>query len=126
MLAGGRAIRVGDQLFREIASILIEKVRDPRVEGVTITGTRLSKDLRRATVFFSVIGSAEQVQRARTGLESARRFIKRELGARMELKHVPEINFEYDSSMETGNRMDRLFEDIRKSEDREGEEKAKT
>ena len=57
MLAGKRAVRVGDQLLREIADLLMRRVRDPRVKGATLTGVELSDDLKHAKVYYSVLGS---------------------------------------------------------------------
>lgn len=116
MLPGKRAVRVGDLVLREIATLLIEKVKDPRVKGVTLTGVRLSNDLKRARIFFSVVGDQIRIDEARAGLNSARGFIKREVGMRMELRYVPEISFAHDPSLETGSHMERVFAKIRRSE----------
>jgi len=112
MLAGKRAVRVGDQILKEIALLLLERVKDPRIQGVTITGIRLTNNLKLAKVYYSVIGEENQIERAQAGLDSAKGFIKREIGLRMELRYIPEILFLYDPSLESGNRMDRLFEEI--------------
>jgi len=113
MLAGKRSVRVGDQILKEVALILMEKVKDPRVEGVTVTGINLSKDLRYAKVYYSVMGESSRVETARTGLDSAKGFIKREIGLRLTLRYVPEITFVYDSTLVTGNKIERLFEKLK-------------
>ena len=113
MLTGKRSARVGDQILREIALLLLRRVRDPRVRGVTVTGVRLSNDLKIARVYFSVMGEEEQIKRAQTGLESAKGFIKREIGRQLSLRYVPEIIFVHDASLEKGNHMDRIFEALR-------------
>ena len=118
MLAGRRAVRVGDQIQKEIAVLLLERVKDPRVKGVTVTGIRLSDDLKIARIYYSLIGSKAQVERAQAGLDSAKGFIKKQIALRMALKYVPEITFLHDSSLEEGNHMDRLFDKIRKEERR--------
>lgn len=118
MLAGKRALRVGDQILKEISYLLIEKVKDPRVRGVTLTGIKLSKDLKMAGVFYSVIGQKYQIDKAQAGLESARSFIKREISLRMELRYTPEIIFSYDASLEIGSHMERLFDKLRSDESR--------
>ena len=116
MLAGKRAVRVGDQLLREIADLLLSSVRDPRVKGVTLTGVDLSDDLKHAKVFYSLIGDEKEFERIQEGLDSARGFIKRELATRMELKYMPDIVFRRDLSLEEGNRMERLFESLKSDE----------
>ena len=116
MLPGKRALRVGDLILRETAFILLEKVKDPRVQGVTLTGIRLGDDLKQAKIFYSVVGDQGAIERAQTGLTSAKGFIKKEIGSRMELRYVPEISFIYDPSLEDGSHMERVFEKIRESE----------
>jgi len=116
MVPGKRAVRVGDLILREVAFLLLEKVKDPRVQGVTLTGIRLSNDLKQAKVFYSVLGEDVQIAKALKGLNSAKGFIKREIGSRMELRYVPEILFVHDPSLKEGNHMERVFEKIGESE----------
>ncbi|MBW1861415.1 MAG: 30S ribosome-binding factor RbfA [Deltaproteobacteria bacterium] len=113
MLAGKRAVRVGDQLLREIADLVVKKVNDPRVKGATITGIHLSNDLKNARVYYSLIGDNNDVLRTQAGFDRAKGFIKREIGNRMELKYIPDIIFKHDPSMEKGSYMDRLFEKLK-------------
>ena len=113
MLAGKRAVRLGDQILKEIAQLLLEKVKDPRVQGVTMTGIHLSNDLRQARAYYSVIGTRTEVETAQAGMESAKGFIKREIGMRMALKYIPEITFIHDSSLENGSHMERLLEKLK-------------
>jgi ribosome-binding factor A len=110
MSVGKRAIRVGDQLLREIADLLVKKVKDPRVRGTTLTGIRLTNDLKIARVYFSVMGDREDVLKAQKGLDSAKGFIKRGVGLRLELKYMPDIIFEHDPTLEIGDHMEKLFQ----------------
>ncbi|MFC1821312.1 30S ribosome-binding factor RbfA [Thermodesulfobacteriota bacterium] len=112
MLAGKRALRVGDQILREIAIVLIEKVNDPRIKGATLTGIRLSNDLKNARVFYSIIGSDTDIVKAQTGLDSAKGFIKRAIGARLALKYMPDITFKHDPTLQKGHYMERLLNDL--------------
>jgi ribosome-binding factor A len=116
MLAGKRADRVGDQLLREIADLLLSSVRDPRVKGATLTGVDLSNDLKHAKVYYSLIGDKKEFERIQEGLDSAKGFIKRELATRMELKYMPDIIFRRDLSLEEGNRMEKLFKNLKSEE----------
>lgn len=104
-----RAVRVGDLILHEVADLLARKVKDPRVHSVTLTGVQLSNDLRHAKIFFSQIGEEKEIQRAKGGLESAKGFIKREIGIRLDLKYVPDILFIHDPSLKTGADMERLL-----------------
>ncbi len=116
MLPGKRATRVGDQILRFIAELLMNKIRDPRIKGVTLTGINLSNDLKNARIFFSVIGTESEVKQALTGLESARGFIKRQLGSGLGLRYVPDIIFDHDPTLATGNRLEQLFKKIQDEE----------
>jgi len=109
MLAGSRTARVGEQILKEIAVLLIESVKDPRVREVTMTGIKLSRDLKYAKVYYSVLGGQQEVNRAQAGLDSAKGYIKRMIGQRLKLKYVPNILFIHDVSLETGTNIERLL-----------------
>ncbi|MBN1847331.1 MAG: 30S ribosome-binding factor RbfA [Deltaproteobacteria bacterium] len=114
MLAGKRATRVGDQILKEIADLLIRKIKDPRIKGVTLTGIDLSDDLRHAKVYYSLMGDKTGMERIQAGLDSAKGFIKREIGLRLHLRYIPEILFRYDSTLEMGDQMEKLFQKIKR------------
>jgi ribosome-binding factor A len=116
MLPGRRANRVGDLILREIADLLMTRVKDPRVKATTVTGIFVSKDLRYAKVFYSLIGSEQEILEAQRGLESATGFIKREIGLRMDLKYVPDIVFKHDPSLAEGDHMEKLLQKLKKEE----------
>ena len=116
MLAGKRAIRVGDQILRGMAELLMLKVKDPRVKGTTLTGIHLSKDLKNAKVYYSVLGGVQAVRQAQAGLDSAKGFIKREIGLRLPLKYVPDITFKHDRTLEMGDHMEKLLMSLKEDE----------
>jgi ribosome-binding factor A len=122
MLAGKRAVRVGDQILKEIADLLMRKVKDPRVNSVTLTGINLTDDLKHGKIFFSVIGESEDIQKTQSGLDSAKGFIRREVAHRLNLRYMPDLMFQYDPSIEVGNHMERLFQKIHKNESIEQDE----
>ncbi len=118
MLPGKRSVRVGDVILKEVAFLLLERVRDPRVLGVTLTGISLSNDLKQARIYFSVMGDdAPLVERAQEGLNSATGFLKREIGRRVDLRYIPGITFVYDPSLKTGSHMERVFEKLREPDE---------
>jgi ribosome-binding factor A len=117
MLPGRRANRVGDLILREIAELLMTRVKDPRVKKTTVTGIFVSKDLRYARVYYSVIGDEQQIMETQKGLDSATGFIKREIGLRMDLKYVPDIVFKHDPSLAVGDHMEKLFQKLRVEEE---------
>lgn len=112
MLAGSRSHRVGDQILREISNLLLRKVKDPRLRGVTLTDVRMSKDLRHAYVYYSLVGQDEQKKQTQAGFESAKGFIRKEIAERLQLRYVPDIQFIFDISLEYGQKMERLLEKI--------------
>jgi len=116
MLPGRRANRVGDLILREIADLLMTRVKDPRVKKTTVTGIELSKDLRYAKVFYSLIGDDQEIRAAQKGLESATGFIKREIGLRMDLKYMPDIVFKHDPSLAEGDHMEKLLRSLKTDE----------
>ena len=111
-----RQARVGDLLRQTIAELIQRKVKDPRVEGVTITGVDVSVDLRICRVFFCVF-DAEKKDQAQLGLESTAGFIRHELRKELRLKHVPEIFFDYDTSFDYGSKIDNILERLDKDEE---------
>lgn len=108
-----RSVRLGDTLLREIADILTRKVKDPRVHGTTLTGIAMSNDLKHARVYYSLIGGEADILKAQAGLDSARGFIKREIGQRMDLRYIPEIFFRHDRSLEEGDHMEKLLQGLK-------------
>jgi ribosome-binding factor A len=112
MLAGARSHRVGDQILREISNLLLFKVKDPRLRGITLTEVKMSKDLRHAYVYYSILGKDEQKRDAQAGFESAKGFIRKAVGESLHLRYVPDIQFRYDISLEQGQRIERLLEEV--------------
>ena len=103
-----RARRVGEQLRQELADILRREMKDPRVARVTITAVEVTSDLEHAKIFFSLLEG--DVAETRGVLQKAAGFLRTELAHRMRLRTVPRLNFQYDESIERGNRMDRLID----------------
>ena len=112
-----RADRVADLIQIEISDILLRQVRDPRIGAVTITGAKVSDDLRTARIFFVELGKDQCSAEVKTGLASATGFLRRELGRRLQLRCVPELLFSYDPSFAYGNRLERLISEIHREEE---------
>jgi len=104
-----RNARLEGEMRATLADLLHQEVKDPRLDGVTVSVVRLSADRTRARVFFSLIGDAEAERRAADGFDAASSFLRRELGQRMRLRAVPSLEFERDTSFEYGDRMERVF-----------------
>jgi ribosome-binding factor A len=97
---------------QEISELLVRKIKDPRLELITITGVEVSPDLQMARVYFSRFGNPDEIRRGQEGLQSAAGFIKRELGQRMKLRRVPDLEFIHDTSFEYGDRIESLLKDL--------------
>lgn len=111
-MATRRQRKVADLIQREISDVINRRVRDPRVEGVTVTTVKVSADLRYADVCFAQFGDAEARKAALAGLTAAAGFVRRELAPRLNLRYVPELRFHEDLSWEQAARIDALLEQI--------------
>lgn len=109
-----RADRVADLIQCEIADILLKQVRDPRIGAVTITGVKVTDDLRLAKVYFVELAQDTIHAQTLAGLEKATGFMRRELGRRLQLRCVPDLIFREDASFAYGNRIERLLAEIKR------------
>ena len=107
-----RPQKVADLIQRELSDLLRREVRDPRVGMVTITAVDVSPDFSNAKVLFTCLESAH-VKEAALGLKRAAGFLRSQLARRMNLYATPELRFEYDESIERGDRLHRLIDSVR-------------
>jgi ribosome-binding factor A len=103
--------RIADQIQRELAELVRLEVRDPRVRMVTLTGVELSRDKSHAKVFFTVMGSTDEVEACAEGLNRAAGFLRSSLAHQLSTRTVPELHFAYDESIERGVRISKLIDD---------------
>ena len=106
-----RALRVADQIQRELSQLLRDEVKDPRVGRVTVTGVEVTSDLSHAKVFFSHLAGREHADEAVQALQRTAGFLRSELSHRLGLYSVPQLHFTYDDSIESGMRMAQLIDD---------------
>jgi ribosome-binding factor A len=111
MLDYRRADRLGDLIQREISDILQRRIKDPRIGFCTILRVDVSRDLRHAKVFVSIMGTEDQQKDTLAGLKSATGFIRREIGSRIMLRHTPEIVFRIDRSVDHSLRIAQLIKE---------------
>src|SRR6478735_12679276 len=93
-----RAQRVGEQIQRELAGLLRDAVKDPRVGRVTVTAVEVSADLSHAKIFFTHLAGRERADEATQGLQHSAGFLRSELSHRLQLYSVPQLHFAYDDS----------------------------
>jgi ribosome-binding factor A len=113
-----RQDRVGDLVKREIAQIIEHELKDPGIGFVTLTGVKMSGDLRQARVFYSVLGDQESKEKSAAALGRARGFVQREIGRRLRLRYTPEITFCFDSSVERGAHIEELIQKVHSERER--------
>lgn len=112
-----RSDKVSEAIHKVVSELLIKGLKDPRIGFVTITGVKVTTDLSLATVYFTVIGSEEERKNSEKGLNSARGFIRKELGQALRLRVTPDILFKYDSSFEYGQHIETLLKEIGAKDD---------
>ncbi|MHC0037159.1 30S ribosome-binding factor RbfA [Pseudoneobacillus sp. C159] len=118
-----RANRVSEQMKKELSDIIGRKIKDPRIGFVTVTDVQVTGDLQQAKVYISVLGDEEQRENTLKGLAKATGFIRTEVGQRIRLRKTPEIIFEFDESIDYGNRIENLLHQIQKdTRDKEKQE----
>ena len=107
-----RSEKVAEAIHEIISGLLIKGLKDPRIGFATITGVKVTDDLHQATVYFTVIGSEEEKKDTGRGLDSARGFIRKEMGKELHMRYVPELIFRYDESVEYGSRIETILKEI--------------
>ena len=108
-MSSRRSERLAEEIREEVAAIIGRGLKDPRIGFVTVTRVALNPDLRTAHVNVGVLGDRAQREKTLAGLKQAAGFIRRELGRRIRLRHVPEIVFHYDTGLDATDRVAQLL-----------------
>jgi ribosome-binding factor A len=111
-----RAQQIGELIQHELANVITNELKDPRVGFVTVTEVRVTGDLRQARVFISVLGPPESRAPSLEGLRAAGGYLKHILGERLKLRFLPDLEFEVDATLDTAARLDTLMKAIAKGE----------
>lgn len=111
--------RVSELIRIRLTNLLERKVKDPRLQMVTITGVEVTSDVGRADVHFSVLGGQEAREEAQAGLESAAGWLRHELGRHLRLPNIPRLIFHYDPSLERGERIADILDELGLGEEEE-------
>lgn len=121
-MEGKRSEKVADLIQREVAEMLVKSIKDPRIGFVTITKVTVSDDCRFAKVYFSVAGTLAERESSGKGLNSAKGYIRKELGRRLRLRYTPDIVFQFDPSIEYAIHMEEVIRNIHRGEEPNGNE----
>ena len=100
------------KLARQVLGETIGSLKDPRVGFATVTSVRVSADLRHALVFISVMGDEEEQDETMAGLESAKTYLRGELGRQIRMKYTPDLHFELDHGPQEAQRIEELFQKL--------------
>jgi ribosome-binding factor A len=109
-----RAEKLAQELKEKLSVLIARELRDPRLGLATITNVKLSPDRRYARLFISVFGSAEEQRQTLAVLNDSAGFLRRLIGARIRLRHIPELIFVFDGSVEYGARMEKILEEVKR------------
>lgn len=117
MTTHSRPERVGQEIQAALAEIISRGLlRDPRIGFITITGVKVSPDLRNARVFYSMMGDEKERKATQAGLDAAKGFVRREVTSRVQLRVSPEIYFVFDPSVGEGDHIERLLREVKDKE----------
>ena len=103
--------RIGSNLVKEISYILATEVKDNDIKFVTITDAKVTNDLSFAKVYFTVLDESRKKETL-LALKNASKFIRRELADRVDIRHIPELEFVYDESIAYGKKIENIIEQI--------------
>lgn len=107
-----RSGRIDEEVKRELGAV-IRELKDPRISGVvSVVAVNVTKDLRFAKAFISVLGSYEQKAKTMEGIKSGVGFVRREIGKRLNLRQTPEFSFVLDDSIEHGAHINEILKGV--------------
>src|SRR5690348_7877759 len=112
MAQGVRPDRVAEEIRQELGVLLAREVHDPGIGFVTITRVTVSPDLQLARAFYTTMGDDRSRRATEQALERATPFLRRQIGARIRLRRVPELRFEFDKGVEHQERIERILLDL--------------
>jgi ribosome-binding factor A len=113
-----RPERVAQMVQQLLGEIFARGMRDPRIGLVTITGVKMSPDLREARVYWTVHGDVDVRKHTSKGLENARGYLRHEIGIELKLRVTPDLRFSYDEAIDRGERIEQLIRQVHEEERR--------
>jgi ribosome-binding factor A len=115
-MSQARARKLGERITQIVAEMLERRVKDPRLGFVTVTAARVTGDLREATVYYTVLGSDDEVAGTAAALASATGLIRSEVGKQTGIKHTPSLSFVRDTVPDTARTIEDLVEKARQAD----------
>jgi len=108
-----RSERVGDLILEFVSQLLSREINDPRVGVVTLTGAKVSNDLKHALIYFSILGEGPPKEEVHSGLKSATGFIRARMARELKLRFVPTLEFVHDETQATAQRIEELLRQVK-------------
>jgi len=105
----GRDKKVAEEIRREASQIIHFELNDPHISGVTVTGVRMTPDLKLARIYFAMPGCEDRKEAAGQALKKSVGFVRRLISGRIHIKYMPQIEFFYDESLEIETRLKEIF-----------------
>jgi len=116
----GRDKRIAEEIRREVSQILNFEIKDPGVMGTTVTGVKVSPDLRLARVYYALPNGEARKVAVQEGLTRSAGYIRHLLAERMQMKFIPQIEFFYDESLEIEEKIQKIFSQMPTDTDEAG------
>jgi ribosome-binding factor A len=113
-VSSNRPDRVGEAIRDELSQLLAREVHDPGIGFITLTSVSVTADLQLARVYYTALGDEKAREDTARALTRATPFLRRQLGARIRLRRVPELTFFYDESIARGDRIEQILQDLKR------------
>ncbi len=105
--------RMNALILRHLSQILLEESNDPRLSRITLTGVEINRDTTRAVVYYSLVGSADEVVETQRALDKAAGWLRNSLVPVLRLRNIPQLVFRYDPSLAQGAHIEELLQRLR-------------
>ena len=115
-MQGKRVDRIAELIKQELASVLSQEARDPRIGFITITEVKMSDDLKYARVFYSMLGNESSKEETARGLAKAAGFLQHDIASKLNLRFTPHLSFVLDPSLDEGMKIDKIIRKIHEQE----------
>lgn len=120
-MKGKRVNRIAEEIRKTVSELLTRGLKDPRINSMTtVTKVDVTGDLRYANIYISVLGDVSEKKETLEGLESAKGFIRNQIGHNIDLRYIPEPVFHLDESIEQGIYMSKLIEKVKEEDSKRG------
>jgi ribosome-binding factor A len=112
MVSKTRVIKISERMRQELSEILLMESSDPRLKGISVTGTEVDRELAYADIYVCALEGSKRAQEILAGLEHAQGFLRSELAHRMDLRVFPRLRFHWDPTLEHADMIERLLVSI--------------